>query len=118
MPGRLYDAVVVESEKQVTGAYQLVTGEHIIVKCPLSDSELEAYRHHPDTFFGHHKEVNRKCETVVDLCDFMFESYKDYPTGPLARFHEERERHRRPEAPVSARSCNHLCGTLCAQHVQ
>jgi hypothetical protein len=79
VPGRLYDGVVIESEKRAMGCYQLATGEHTMAACPLSDAELAAYRRYPDTFFEQVRQTTRRWNTLVELCDFFYESHKDTP---------------------------------------
>jgi SEC-C motif len=77
VPGRLYEASVMESEKKAYGCYELVTGEHIMATCPISDEELAAYKRYPDTFFGEVRHPTRRTKTLVDLCDFFYETYKN-----------------------------------------
>ena len=79
VPGRLYDGIIDESQKIALGCYQLATGEHITATCPISDAELEAYKRYPDTFFGEVRQPSRRYNTLVDLCDFFYETYKDTP---------------------------------------
>jgi len=83
VPGRLYDAVLQEETKQVVGCYQLETGENILARCPISDVELAAYRAYPETFFGEVRRPVRHAKTLVDWCDFFYESYKDTPRDKL-----------------------------------
>ena len=71
VPGRLYEAVVQEEQKQVVGCYQLASGITILAKCPISDAELAAYRAYPDTFFGEVRQPTRHAKTLVDWCDFF-----------------------------------------------
>ena len=75
--GRLYDAIVNEGNKQVFGCYQLATGEYVNATCPISDVELAAYRAYPDTFFGEIRQPTRHAKTLVDWCDFFYETYKN-----------------------------------------
>ena len=77
VPGRLYDAVVEEEQKQVVGCYELTTGKTILARCPISDAELAAYRAYPDTFFGEVRQPPRHAKTLVDWCDFFYETYKN-----------------------------------------
>jgi hypothetical protein len=86
VPGRLYEATVIEQEKKVFGAYETSTGEHLIVTVPISDAELAAYRKHPDTFFGEVRHVGARAETFLDLCDFFYASYKNTPRERLLEF--------------------------------
>jgi hypothetical protein len=83
VPGRLYDAVVQEDNKQVVGCYELATGVSVLAVSPISDAELAAYRAYPDTFFGEIRQPARHAKTLVDLCDFFYESYKHTPRDRL-----------------------------------
>jgi SEC-C motif-containing protein len=83
VPGRLYDAVVQEENKQVVGCYELATGVSVLAVCPISDAELAAYRAYPDTFFGEIRQPARHAKTLVDWCDFFYETYKDTPRDKL-----------------------------------
>jgi hypothetical protein len=83
VPGRLYEAVVNEDKKEVFGCYQLATGEHVTAVCPISDAELAAYRRYPDTFFGEVRERSRHVKSLVDLCHFFYETYKNTPRDKL-----------------------------------
>jgi hypothetical protein len=83
IPGRLYDAVVQEPQKQVFGLYQLATGESVNAVCPISDAELAAYKHYPETFFGEVRDPTRLAKSLVDWCDFFYETYKHTPREKL-----------------------------------
>ena len=86
IPGRLNDAVVDEAKKQVIGCYELATGVSILASCPLSDAELAAYRAYPETFFGQIRKPTLRAETLVDLCDFFYDSYKNTPRDKLLKW--------------------------------
>jgi hypothetical protein len=77
VPGRLYDAVVNEHEKSVMGCYELQTGKHVMATCPISEAELAAYKKYPDTFFGEVRHAPSQVRTLVELCDFFYDVYKD-----------------------------------------
>jgi hypothetical protein len=47
-----------------------------IYKFPLSQGELDAYKRHPDTFFGVPSQRKTEAKTLLDLYDFLFESYR------------------------------------------
>jgi hypothetical protein len=79
VPGRLYDASVDEHGRVALGVYQLATGEHIVASCPMSEAELAAYKRYPDTFFGQERSPPRHSKSLVELCDFFYETYKDTP---------------------------------------
>lgn len=79
VPGRLYEALIDESQQMALGCHHLTTGEHIFATCPISDAELQAYRRYPDTFFGEVRQPSRRRDTLVDFRDFFYETYKDTP---------------------------------------
>jgi len=83
VPGCLCEASVLESTKEVFGTYRLATGEHITATCPISDTELAAYSKYPDTFFGEVRQAPRSSKTLVELCDFFYDTYKDTPRKTL-----------------------------------
>jgi hypothetical protein len=83
VPGKLTDAVVNDLKKEVFGVYQLATGENVIATCPMTDAELAAYRHYPETFFGEVREPPRHAKTLVEFCDFFYETYKSTPRDKL-----------------------------------
>lgn len=88
-PGVLEEASIVESQKEVWGVYRLQDGKRIMATNPLTDLELDAYRRHPDTFFGVIRKQSRKIKTIVDFYDFMYESYKHSDRSVLLGFLKE-----------------------------
>lgn len=84
--GELTDAVVADSEKLVYGVYQLEDGRSVIVTSPLTDSELSAYRQHPDTFFGVYLPKSKKIKDPIDLFDFFHSSYRNTTKEKLLEF--------------------------------
>lgn len=84
-PGKLCSATVSESKKSVWGIYELENGKRVIVECPLSDSELRAYREHPDTFFGEVKEVSKQINHPLEAYDWALSVYKDSPKENLLK---------------------------------
>ena len=66
-----------------SAAIELATGVCIIAICPISDAELAAYRAYPDTFFGEIRQPTRHAKTLVDWCDFFYETYKNTPRDKL-----------------------------------
>ena len=53
---------------------------------PLSQAELDAYRRHPDTFFGVPAQRTTEAKTPLDLYDFFCESYRHTPKEKLLEF--------------------------------
>ena len=81
---QLCDAVVLENEKIAHCIYRTTAGHYVHYTNTLTDDEMQAYKLHPETFFGVVKDnVARKAETVVDWFDFLFESYRHTPKERL-----------------------------------
>jgi hypothetical protein len=60
---------------------------HVHCTNTLTDDEVHAYRLHPQTFFGVVKDnVNREAKTVIELFDFMFETYQHTSKEKLLEF--------------------------------
>ena len=53
---------------------------------PLSKEELDAYRRHPDTFFGVPSQRKTQAKSPLDLYDFFHESYRQAPKEKLLEF--------------------------------
>ena len=53
---------------------------------PLSKEELDAYRRHPDTFFGVPSQRKTQAKSPLDLYDFFHESYRQAPREKLLEF--------------------------------
>jgi hypothetical protein len=81
--GCLCEAFVNETTKEVFGIYRLKNGDRLAAVCPISDIELAAYRRYPDTFFGEVRQAQRDANTLVELCDFFYETYKSTPREKL-----------------------------------
>jgi SEC-C motif len=93
--GRLEEATIDEAQHQVIGVYQLETGEHILVRSPISEKELAAYRRAPETFFGQIRPVSKPVQTIEDLCDFFYQNHRKLSKSQLLtdlRGHTEFER--------------------------
>jgi hypothetical protein len=74
--GRLTTATVSEAEKSADCVFALETGRSIIATIPLTDSELQAYRRFPDTFFGTLIEPIRKVNSPLELYDIFLEAFR------------------------------------------
>jgi hypothetical protein len=64
-PGELESAIMVPETKAMMGVYRLQSGVRVIVRCPASDGEIEAYRRDPETFFGEVQNVNRNAASTL-----------------------------------------------------
>jgi hypothetical protein len=85
--GLVTSATVMESERLAYCTATLDgTREANIYTFPLSDAELEAYRRHPDTFFGVPSQRTTRADTPVELYDFFLASYRHTPKETLLGF--------------------------------
>jgi len=75
-PGKLMTATVLEADKMAYCAFALRSGESVIATIPMTDSEIDAYRRYPETFFGMPMQPNRRSTSPLDLYDFFYESYR------------------------------------------
>jgi len=84
--GTLQDAVVMENERKVYGLYRLSNGKQIMAPCPLSDKGFDAFKQHPDTFFGVYKRHSNEAKDPLDLFDFFYGVYKHTSKDKLLEF--------------------------------
>lgn len=81
--GLLTSATVVEKEHKVYGALSFEDGTAEIGTWTISERELDAWRKHPDTFFGQVESRQKGIKTPLDLYDFFLGSYSDTPRDRL-----------------------------------
>jgi len=86
VPAVLSDATVVEQESMAYGVYRLDDGRSVICSCPMAPEELAAYRRHPDTFFGIHKDQGKRIDDPLDLYDRAFQTYRHSSKEKLLEF--------------------------------
>src|SRR6266542_284802 len=85
--GLVTSATVSESESLAYCAVSFGENEAgVICTYPLSKEELDAYRRHPDTFFGVPSQRKTQAESPLDLYDFFHESYCHTPKETLLGF--------------------------------
>lgn len=92
VPGRLVDVVVEEHSKSFTGIYRTASNS-IIVRGPLSDEEMAAWRLHPDTFFGAVKKIPHTSNNWLELAKFFYESYQHTDREKLLEWMIDAEDH-------------------------
>ncbi len=75
--GTLLDPLVREENGKyiVYANYELQNGKQVLCKNELSESEIAAYKQHPDTFFGIYKQQKRVAKDPLDLYDFFYASF-------------------------------------------
>lgn len=74
--GTLTQAQVMEREKQALCVLSFENGESNICTWSLSDLEMQAWRRHPDTFFGEVQDRTTS-NTPLDLYDFFHKGFRD-----------------------------------------
>jgi hypothetical protein len=84
--GLLLDATVLLPEKRAYGVYRIPTGKTVIVASDLSDAEIQAYRRHPDTFFGVLRKQGSTPRDALDWYDFFYNTYKHSTKEKLLEF--------------------------------
>ena len=84
--GELVDAVVIEETKTAHGIYTLGNGSSIHASCPLDEAEIDAYRRHPDTFFGVKKDKPKEPQNPFEWFEFFFETYRHSTKEKLLEF--------------------------------
>lgn len=89
--GRLKDATVTEHDGGVYLVFETLGGD-LIFRDQLTDDELNAYKQHPDTFFGVIQKKSRKINTPLEIYDFLYEAYKDSPKETFLQFMKESPR--------------------------
>ncbi len=84
VPAELTDAVVMVNEKKCMGVYTFPDGTSGMVSTPLLETEIAAYRRHPETFFGVFKN-KQKADSPLELYDFLLDSFKKYSRENLLK---------------------------------
>ena len=82
----LVDCTVSEKEKKVYCLHKLEDGHTSIGTYELSDLEFQAYKRHPDTFFGVYKKQDNRAKDAIDLYDFFYGVYKNTGKEKLLEF--------------------------------
>jgi hypothetical protein len=75
--GVLDSATVSESAHIAYCCLSFDDGKSGIYKWPLSEAEMAAWRHHPDTFFGESGQHTTQARTLLELYDFIYNSYRN-----------------------------------------
>ena len=77
---------VVQGKGTVYLCFQTEDGKFPILTAELTDSEMAAYRTHPETFFGRILKQGGQLEQPIDLFDFFLRSYREAPKKRLLEF--------------------------------
>lgn len=82
----LEEATVVEAWRQAACFLRLPDGRRVMQNFDLTEAELEAWKHHPDTFFGELRPYHRPAKGPMDLYDFFLASYSTTSREKLLEF--------------------------------
>jgi hypothetical protein len=75
-PAEITAATVVEDWRQLLCGVKFDNGETAIYSAPISDDEIEAWKRHPDTFFGVVGQRTTHADSPLEFYDFWLESFK------------------------------------------
>ncbi len=89
IPARLYDAQVLEAEKYMLGVYETLDGRHVTATTPLTETELIAWKQHPDTFFGEVRQLPKTAKNWLELAQFFYDTYKNIERSKLLDWMKE-----------------------------
>jgi hypothetical protein len=84
VPGQLVEATVMEGKAY--GIYRTTEGTQIMATSPLTEAELAGWERHPDTFFGEIRPTGGRAENWLDLCEFLYQTYRETPRDRLLEF--------------------------------
>lgn len=85
--GVLTTAVVLEGAKMAALSFYLeAENRSIIFQEPMTDTELAAYRSHPETYFGVRQEVGGGLNTPLDMFEWLHRNYSKAPREILLEF--------------------------------
>ena len=88
-PWLLTSASVNELECTATCTLSLSDGRSGIYTWPLSDTEMAAWKRHPDTFFGKSGQRTTECNNALELYDFFLNSFQETPRERLLELMSE-----------------------------
>ena len=85
--GALTTAIVLEGAKTVALSFHFETeNQNVIFQEPMTDAEFAAYRSHPETYFGVHREVGNGLKTPLEMFEWLHKNYSQTPRARLLEF--------------------------------
>lgn len=81
--GVVKQVLVHEKSTTATVSVETKSGRNVMLSCPLSSVELEAYQKYGNAYFGELKEQGVKAEDEFQLFEFFVDNYKDTPKDRL-----------------------------------
>lgn len=114
--GVLEEATVVEQWKQAACFMRRADGTRIMVNIDLSENELDAWKRHPDTFFGELRPHHPPAKNAMDLYEFFHSSYvntsKEKLLELMVHHHNIAELHELPQPELAKRYAYALAATV------
>jgi hypothetical protein len=83
--GRVESAIVVESEKAAHVVVRTNNGRHCIMKAPLSESELQDYKAHPEAYFGKIQQVGKNTTDPFEFFERLMQTHAHYSRESILR---------------------------------
>jgi len=85
--GTLTTAVVLEGAKAMALSFHFeAENRSLIFQEPMTDAEIAAYRSHPETYFGVHREVGGSLKTPLEMFEWLHKNYSQTPRVRLLEF--------------------------------
>ena len=79
--------------------------KRVMVNIDLTEAELDAWKHHPDTFFGELRPYHRPAKDAMDLYQFFHATYANTPREKLLEYTDIAELKDMPQAELAKRNC-------------
>jgi hypothetical protein len=83
--GVLQTACAAPEQKKMHGVFRS-EGHNFLAEAPMTDAEISAYQRSPSTFFGVIENVTRRADNLLDLAEFIFETYQHASKEKLLEF--------------------------------
>jgi len=81
--GVVVDAIVDIRQRKAIYAFNLASGESVIVQQELGAGDIAAYTDSPDTYFGVVRPIRKAITKALDTFDFVYESCRNTPRERL-----------------------------------
>lgn len=75
--GELQSGTVLTESKEAACVFKMDNGQQAIIRMPISDLEIEAYRENPHVFFGVYHPSGGRAKDPLDLYHFFYNTHKN-----------------------------------------
>lgn len=118
--GVLEEATVLEQHRKAAGILRVSTGQRVMAEFDLSDEELDAWRRHPETFFGELRPHHPPANDAMDMFEFFTQAYAQTSKEQLLELMSEHadieEMRGLPQPEVVKRYAYRLTATVNQRH--